>query len=81
MINGVVLSYNMLNYTSKKFNFVQNRLRDTVRNNADRIVFPFDEDVNPNIVNQMGNKALFPAIDSTAVSKSLSYVDARLKKL
>lgn len=81
MINGVVLSYNILNYTSKKFNFVQNRLRDTVRNNADRIVFPFDKDINPNIVNQMGNKALFPAIDSTAVSKSLSYVDARLKKL
>ena len=46
----IILSYNMLDNTTKMFNFVQNKLRDTVRRNTNKIVFR-ESDINESIKN------------------------------
>lgn len=81
MIGGIILSFNMLNNTSKKFNFVQNRLRETVRSNSSRIVFSAQEEANENVRNQMGNVAFSPTINSANISKSILGLDMRLRSL
>lgn len=81
MIDGIILSFNMLNNTSKKFNFVQNRLRETIRNNSSRIVFSASEDTNEKVRNQMGNVAFAPSIQNINISKSILGLDMRLRSM
>lgn len=78
MINGIILSHNMLKATSVKYNAVYDILKTTVRENANRIVFSNPEK-NKNVKNQMGNKALSPIINDMVVTKCLTGVDIILK--
>lgn len=78
MIEGLILSYNILNNQSKMFNFVQNEFRTITRRNTSRIVFS-DKETNSNIKNQMANKALPVAIDIKAISKVKLGVYTKMK--
>ena len=80
MVNGIILSYNMLDNTTKMFNFVQNKLRDTVRRNTNKIVFR-ESDINESIKNQMGNEALPVLIGDSAISKAKLGGYIKLKSL
>ncbi len=73
MINGVIVTHQILMNTSYKYNFIYNILKDTVKNNFNRIIS------NEHIKNQFGNDALAPVINDVIIRKVLPGLDMRLK--
>lgn len=78
MIHGITLSYNMLNNSSIKHNFVHSILKDTIRENADKVLFS-DKETNSNIKNLMGNPNLPIPINDSVISKGTLGIDMRMK--
>ena len=73
MINGVIVTHQILMNTSYKYNFIYNILKDTIKNNFNRIIS------NEHIKNQFGNDALAPVINDVIIRKVLPGLDMRLK--
>lgn len=76
MINGLILSHNLLLNSSAKYNAAFSLVPDTIRKNASRVI---DPDSNPTIKNQMGNSALYPMITTRIMQKALMGIDIRLR--
>jgi len=80
MINGIMLSHNILMNTSIKYATAFTVVKDVLRENSHRVVFSGKEDnPNPSIKNQMGNPGLYPRISDQMITKSLSGIDVMLK--
>jgi uncharacterized membrane protein len=79
MIDGLILSHNILMNLSKKYNFIFGVLKDIVNDRSNSIVSLNKEDnVNPNINNYMGNPALPIIINDKIISKALLFYDKQL---
>lgn len=76
MINGLILSHNLLLNSSAKYNAAFSLVPDTIRKNASRVI---DPNLNPTIKNQMGNSALYPMITTRIMQKALMGIDIRLR--
>lgn len=80
MVDGLVLSHNMLINSSMKYNAVFSILKDVVRENSHRIVFLQSDEKNEHIKNQMGNYSLPVLIGETEVNKTLLGIDIMMKE-
>lgn len=76
MVNGLVLAHNLLLNSTFKYNTAFTLVKDTIRENAYRVI---NKEDNPDVKNQMGNPSLYPMITSKIMQKSLAGVDIRLK--
>lgn len=81
MIDGLVLSHNMLINSSVKYNAVFSIIKDITREHSNKIVFSKkgDDIMNEHVSNQMGNSSLPVAIGKTEVAKLLLGIDTMLK--
>ena len=78
MVSGLVLSHNILNNMSVKYNFVFNQLIDVVKSESRKIVFSKDSGLNNWIQNQMGNPGFPIKIGDKEISKACLYIDRML---
>jgi hypothetical protein len=76
MIDGVIVTHQILLETSYKYNSVFNIFKDAVKTNYKKITI----EANADIKNQFGNSAFAPAIKEREIKKVTAGLDMRLKK-
>jgi len=74
MIDGLVVSHNILLNSSAKYRFIFSESKDVIAERSPSLSFP-DKDINPGINNYMGNPALPFIRKDRQISNTALYVD------